>query len=138
MRKVIMSSVLALSLVALPAFAGNSNQSGQSSQAGQSEQSEQAGQAGQAGQSEQAGQTDQGCNKKCFFGKIKQSVQKGFAAGKKAGTKAHDAIQNKIMDAGTAVKKEVCGTKDKTFVKGHYTKNGTHVKGYWKNVDSKK
>lgn len=145
MRKVIMSSVLALSLVAAPSFAGNPNQSGQSSQAGQSSQSSQASQAGQSEQSEQSGQASQagqasqcGQHKPGFLGKMKASFQKGFEAGKKVGTKAHDAVQNKVMDAGTAVKKAVTGEKDKTFVKGHYDKNGKHVKGHWRNLEAKK
>jgi len=69
---------------------------------------------------------------------MKASFKKGFEAGKKVGTKAHDAVQNKVMDAGTSVKKAVCGKKDKTFVKGHYDKNGKHVKGHWRNLEAKK
>lgn len=130
MRKVIMSSVLALSLVAAPSFAGNPNQS---SQAGQSSQSSQAGQASQASQANQSGH-----GKKCIFSKVKDSFKKGFKAGKKAGTKAHDAIQNKVMDTGVAIKKNVCGKKNKTFVKGHYKADGSHVKGHWRTVESKK
>ncbi len=159
MRKVIMSSVLALVLVAAPSFAGNhghhghnnqsgqcsqagqSSQSEQSSQAGQSSQSEQSSQAGQSSQSDQAGQCDQasqcGGHHEGFFSKVKNSFKKGFEAGKKIGTKAHDAVQNKVMDAGTAVKKAVTGEKEKTFVKGHYDKNGKHIKGHWRTVESK-
>ena len=47
MRKTIVSSVLALSLIVAPAFAGNPNQSGQAGQAGQATQAGQhAGQCG--------------------------------------------------------------------------------------------
>ncbi|EKD81522.1 MAG: hypothetical protein ACD_39C01768G0002 [uncultured bacterium] len=123
MRKVIISSVLALSLVAAPSFAGNPGQSGN------------AGQAGQAGQCEQAGQGNHGgCHKPGFLNKIKKSFKKGFEAGKKVGTKTFDAVQNKVMDAGVSVKKAVTGKKCKTFVKGHYDKNGNHTKGHFRKV----
>ncbi|MBU1107816.1 MAG: hypothetical protein KKB51_14175 [Candidatus Riflebacteria bacterium] len=127
MRKVIMSSVLAFALMAVPSFAGNPGQSGQSSQAGQ---------CGQAGQSSQAEQSNHGgChNKPGFFQNIKKAAVKGFKAGKKAGTKAVDAVQNKVMDAGVSVKKAVTGKKCETFVKGHYDKNGTHTKGHFRKV----
>lgn len=129
MRKVIMSSVLALSLLATPTFAGNPNQSGQSSQSGQATQVGQSGQASQANQG--------GCHKPNLLKKMKASFKKGFQAGKKAGTKAFDAVQNKVMDTGVNVKKCVTGKKNKTFVKGHYTKNGTHVKGHFRTVGQK-
>jgi len=138
MRKVIISSVLALSLIAVPSFAGNSNQSGQSSQSSQSGQSSQCGQSSQSGQSSQASQANHGgCHKKSFLKKLKKSVVKGFKAGKKAGTKAFDAAQNKVMDAGVSVKKAVTGKKCKTFVKGHYDKNGSHTKGHCRNTCNK-
>lgn len=129
MRKVIMSSVLALTLMAAPTFAGNPNQSGQAGQSSQSGQATQVGQSGQASQSN--------CNKPGLLKKMKASFQKGYQKGKKAGTKTFDAVQNKVMDAGVKVKKCVTGKKNKTFVKGHYTKNGNHVKGHWRKVDQK-
>ena len=133
MRKVIMSSVLALVLCAAPSFAGNPGQSGQSGQSSQSGQATQVGQSGQAGQANQGG-----CHKPGFFKKMKQSFKKGFQAGKKAGTKAFDAVQNKVMDSGVAVKKAVTGKKCKTFVKGHYDKNGNHTKGHFRKVNCHK
>ena len=133
MRKSFLSSVLALSLFAAPAFAGNPNQSSQ------------------AGQSVQAGQHAGQCNKpkKSFLKKVKKNVKKvvkntkksfdkGYKAGKKAGTKTADSVQNKVMDTGVAIKKGVTGKKCKTFVKGHYKKDGTHVKGHWRKVNCKK
>lgn len=129
MRKVIMSLVLALSLFVSPVFAGNPNQSGQSDQAGQ---------ASQCGQHK----------KKSFWKKFKKTVKKatkktkkafkkGYKKGYKAGVKATDAVQNKIMDAGVAAKKAVTGKKCKTFVKGHYKKNGSHTKGHFRKVKGK-
>lgn len=133
MRKVIMSSVLALVLCAAPSFAGNPGQSGNAGQAGQSEQSGQATQVGQSGHANQSG-----CHKPGFFKKMKKAFKKGFKAGKKAGTKAFDAVQNKVMDSGVAVKKAVTGKKCKTFVKGHYDKNGNHTKGHFRKVSCHK
>ncbi len=131
MRKSIISTVLALSLVVAPAFAGNPNQSGQSSQSSQSSQVDQ-------------------CQKpkKSFFKKFKKAVKKsvkktkkafkkGYKAGYKAGVKTGDAIQNKVMDGGVKAKKALTGKKCKTFVKGHYKKNGTHTKGHWRKVCKK-
>lgn len=129
MRKTIVSSVLALSLIVAPAFAGNPNQSGQ---------------AGQAGQATQAGQHAGQCgnHKPGFFKKMVKktvcAVKKGAKATKKAVVKAHDAVQNKVMDSGVAVKKAVTGKKCKTFVKGHYDKNGKHTKGHFRKVDCNK
>ncbi|GAB4266816.1 MAG: hypothetical protein Kow0029_00830 [Candidatus Rifleibacteriota bacterium] len=123
MKKTIMSSVLALSLLAAPAFAGNPGQSGQSTQAGQH--------AGQCGHH----------HKSSFLKKIKKAVKKtkkavvkGYKAGKKAAVKTSDCIQNKVMDTGVAIKKAVTGKKCKTFVKGHYDKNGKHIKGHFRKV----
>lgn len=132
MRKVIMSLVLTLSLFVSPLFAGNPNQSSQSSQ------STQAGQTSQCGQHK----------KKSFWKKFKKSVKKvakktkkafkkGYKKGYKAGVKATDAVQNKIMDAGVAAKKAVTGKKCKTFVKGHYKKDGSHTKGHFRKVKGK-
>lgn len=122
MKKEIISSILMGSLVFAPAaFAGNPGQGGQSGQAGQ------AGQVGQGGQ-------HQGCG---FFKQVKCAFKKGYKAGKKAGVKAGDAVQNKVMDAGTAIKKAVTGKKNKTFVKGHYNKNGSHTKGHYRKVGGK-
>lgn len=133
MRKNIISSVLALSLLVAPAFAGNP---GQSSDAGQATQ---AGQhAGQCGNH----------HKKSFWKKVKKvtkkvvkktkkTVVKGYKAGKKAGIKTGDYVQNKVMDSGVAIKKAVTGKKCKTFVKGHYDKNGKHTKGHFRKVGKK-
>lgn len=133
MRKVIMSSVLALVLCAAPSFAGNPGQSGNAGQAGQSQQSGQATQVGQSGHANQSG-----CHKPGFFKNVKKAFKKGFKAGKKVGTKAFDAVQNKVMDSGVAVKKAVTGKKCKTFVKGHYDKNGNHTKGHFRKVNCHK
>ncbi|KAF1079853.1 MAG: hypothetical protein GQF41_3751 [Candidatus Rifleibacterium amylolyticum] len=133
MRKVIMSSVLALVLCAAPSFAGNPGQSGNAGQAGQSQQSGQATQVGQSGHANQSG-----CHKPGFFKNVKKAFKKGFKAGKKVGTKAFDAVQNKVMDSGVAVKKAVTGKKCKTFVKGHYDKNGNHTKGHFRKVKCNK
>ena len=122
-NKIIITSVLLSALSVGSAFAGNPTNPGQS------------GQAGQAGQ---AGQGHQGDCHSGFFKKIGESFKKGYQAGKKTGTKGADAIQNKVMDSGTAVKKAVTGHKHKTFVKGHYTKDGTHVDGHWRKVGGKK
>ncbi|MDD2623410.1 MAG: hypothetical protein GX031_07805 [Candidatus Riflebacteria bacterium] len=127
MRKVILVSALSLVLSAAPLFAGpsNSQSSQQSSQT--SQQSSQC--------SQQSGNC---CQKPGAFSKIKDSFKKGFQAGKKVGTKAHDSIQNKVMDGGVCVKEKLTGNKDKTFVKGYYTKDGKHVKGHWRNLETKK
>ncbi len=126
-KGIITSLVLAVSLLLTPvAFAGNPNQSGQSSQ------SSQASQAGHG-------------KKKCFFKKIKKAVKKTVKKTvkkvkktakkvKKATVKTCDKIQNKVMDTGVAAKKKITGKKCKTFVKGHYTKKGTHVKGHFRKV----
>jgi hypothetical protein len=90
------------------------------------------GQAGQAGQAGQGGGCGDG-----FFQKIKDSFKKGYQAGKKAGTKAFDSVQNKVADSGVAIKKAITGKKPKTFVKGHYNKNGVHVKGHYRKVGKK-
>jgi Ni/Co efflux regulator RcnB len=130
MRKTIVSSVLALSLLVTPVFAGNP------------------GQADQAGQSTQAGQHAGQCgnhHKTGFWKKVKKTtkkvvkktvkaVKKGYKAGKKAAVKTGDCIQNKVMDSGVAIKKAVTGKKCKTFVKGHYDKNGKHTKGHFRKV----
>lgn len=130
-KNLILSSILVGLLVCAPvAFAGNPGQGdcGQAGQAGQIGQSGQAGQAGQCGQGHQGG-----CHTG-FFKKMKDSFKKGFQAGKKAGTKAFDAVQNKVVDSGVAVKKAVTGKKDKTFVKGHYNSDGSHTKGHFRKV----
>jgi len=124
MRKEVISTVLMGSLVFAPmAFAGNPGQGGN-----------QAGQAGQVGQGSQHQGQGHGCS---LTQKIKCALHKGYQAGKKAGTKVGDAVQNKVMDAGTAVKKAATGKKDKTFVKGHYNKNGSHTKGHFRKVGGK-
>ena len=136
MRKTIVSSVLALSLMVAPVMAGNP---------GQADQAGQAGQATQAGQ--HAGQC--GNHKPGFFKKVKKftkkvvkktvkKVKKGYKAGKKAAVKTGDYIQNKVMDSGVAVKKALTGKKCKTFVKGHYKKGGSHTKGHFRKVNCKK
>jgi hypothetical protein len=124
-KGIITSLVLAVSLLLTPvAFAGNPNQSGQSSQ------------ASQAGQSKK---------KSCFFKKVKKAVKKTVKKTvkkvkktskkvKKSAVKTCDKIQNKVMDTGVAAKKKITGKKCKTFVKGHYTKKGTHVKGHFRKV----
>ncbi|HNV72270.1 MAG TPA: hypothetical protein PKO06_21360 [Candidatus Ozemobacteraceae bacterium] len=114
-KNIVITTVLASALTIGTAFAGNPGQSGQ---------------AGQAGQCDQGG-----CHKPGFFKKMGESFKKGFKAGKKAGTKVYDSVQNKVMDSGTAVKKAVTGKKCKTFVKGHYNNDGTHVKGHWRKLD---
>lgn len=136
MRKSIVTSVLALSLLVSPVFAGNPGQSDQ---------------AGQAGQSTQAGQHAGQCgnHKPGFFKAIKKAtkkvvkktvkaVKKGYKAGKKAAVKSGDYVQNKVMDSGVAVKKAITGKKCKTFVKGHYNKNGSHTKGHFRKVNCNK
>ena len=123
MRKNIMMSMLVAGsvLVGSMAFAGNPGQSGQCGQSGQGSQVGQSGHCGQHG-------------KPCFFKKVGKAFEKGFKAGKKAGTKVFDSVQNKVMDGGVAVKKAVTGKKCKTFVKGHYDKNGSHTKGHFRKV----
>lgn len=147
-KNLILSALVIGALTIAPvAFAGNASQSGQSGQCGQSQQSGQSGQsgqssqAGQVGQSGQSGQSDQcgqhqgGCHQKPgFFKKVGDAFKKGFENGKKAGTKAFDAVQNKVMDAGVSVKKSVTGKKCKTFVKGHYNSDGSHTKGHFRKV----
>ena len=131
MRSQIISSILMGSLIFAPvAFAGTPGQSDQSGQTGQ------AGQAGQVGQAGQAGQHGghNGCG---FFKKVKCAFKKGYQKGKKVGTKVFDSVQNKVMDTGVAVKKAVTGKKCKTFVKGHYDKNGQHTKGHFRKVCNK-
>ncbi len=56
---------------------------------------------------------------------------------KKALVKTGDKIQNKVMDGGVAIKQAVTGKKGKTFVTGHYTSDGTHVKGHFRKVGGK-
>jgi hypothetical protein len=122
MRKEIIASILMGSLVFAPvAFAGNPGQGGQSGQAGQ---------AGQCGQH----QGHHGCG---IVKSIKKAFVKGYKAGKKAAIKTGDAVQNKVMDTGVAVKKAVTGKKPKTFVKGHYNKNGSHTQGHFRKVGGK-
>lgn len=132
MRKNIVMSVLVAGsvLVGSMAFAGNPNQSGQSNQSSQSSQSSQIGKGGHCGHC--------GQHKPSLAKKISQSFKKGYQAGHKAGTKAFDSIQNKVMDTGVAVKKAVTGKKCKTFVKGHYDKNGKHTKGHFRKVKCNK
>lgn len=112
MRKVFFSSIIALSILAAPVFATPVF-------------------AGSADAS-QAEQANQGNKKKksCFIKKFK----KAYKVGKKAGTKIHDSVKNKIMDSGVAVKKAFTGKKNKVFVKGHYKANGQHVKGHWRTI----
>ncbi len=128
MRKTIVSSVLALSLIVAPAFAGNPGQSDQSTQAGQH--------AGQCGGHHHNGfwNNVKKATKKVVKKTVK-AVKKGYQAGKKAVVKTGDCIQNKVMDSGVAIKKAVTGKKCKTFVKGHYDKNGNHTKGHFRKVN---
>lgn len=114
-KKIILSSLLVGALAfSGPVFAGNPGQSGQS------------GQSGQCGQ-----HTPKKCD---LIKKMKESFKKGYNTGKKAGTKAFDAVQNKVADTGVAAKKKVTGKKCKTFVKGHYNKDGSHTKGHFRKV----
>lgn len=122
MRKQILASALVLSLMVAPAFAKGSSKKTSSN-------ASQASQSGQASQVSKKPQNDQ-----CIGSKFKDSFKKGYKAGKKAGTKTYDSAQNKVMDSGVAVKKNVTGNKDKTWVKGHYKADGTHVKGHWRKV----
>ena len=134
MRKTIVSSVLALSLLVSPAFAGNpgqADQAGQSSQAGQH-----AGQCGGQHQNKFWKNVKKATKK--AVKKTVKAVKKGYKAGKKAAVKTGDAIQNKVMDTGVAIKKAVTGKKCKTFVKGHYDKNGKHTKGHFRKVNCNK
>lgn len=48
-----------------------------------------------------------------------------------------DKAQNKVMDGGVKVVSKVTGKKGKTFVSGHYTSNGTHVKGHFRKLNAK-
>lgn len=56
---------------------------------------------------------------------------------KKQAVKVGDAIQNGVMDSGVAAKKAITGKKNKTFVKGHYKADGTHVKGHFRSTTGK-
>jgi len=135
-KNLILSALVIGTLTIAPvAFAGNPGQSGQPGQSEQPGQSDQSGQSGQSGQSSQCGQHNGGCHQKPgFFQKVKASFKKGFENGKKAGNKVFDAAQNKVMDAGVAIKKGVTGKKCKTFVKGHYNSDGSHTKGHYRKV----
>ena len=130
MKKIIMSLVIAVVMLMSPVFAGNSNQSGQS------------------GQSSQVGQSHHG-KKGCFFKKIKKHAKKSYKKAKKSYKKAkkcakksahkgYDAAQNKVMDAGVSAKKKITCKKNKTWVKGYYTKKGKHIKGHWRKVGKDK
>ena len=115
-KNIIVASILMGTLAFAPVYAGNPGQSDQS------------------GQSGQAGQHGGGCHHGGLFKNVKDSFKKGFQAGKKTGTKAFDSIQNKVADTGVAAKKAITGKKCKTFVKGHYNKNGSHTDGHYRKV----
>ena len=48
-----------------------------------------------------------------------------------------DKAQNKVADSGVKVVSKVTGKQSKTFVTGHYTSNGTHVKGHFRKMNQK-
>lgn len=48
-----------------------------------------------------------------------------------------DKAQNKVADTGVKAVAKVTGKKTKTFVSGHHTSNGTHVKGHFRKLPSK-
>jgi len=48
-----------------------------------------------------------------------------------------DKVQNKVADTGVKAVSKVTGKQCKTFVSGHYTSNGTHVKGHFRKVNGK-
>ncbi|HNV70825.1 MAG TPA: hypothetical protein PKO06_14080 [Candidatus Ozemobacteraceae bacterium] len=54
------------------------------------------------------------------------------AKAKKQAIKAGDSVQNGVMDTGVAAKKAITGKKNKTFVKGHFKADGSHVKGHFR------
>ncbi len=83
--------------------------------------------------------TQTGTHVKGHFRKLPNPVSGPGMIGnaKKAVVTAGDKIQNKVMDGGVAVKKAVTGKKGKTFVSGHYTSDGTHVKGHFRKVAGK-
>ena len=136
MKKIIMFLVIAVTMFMSPVFAGNPSQSGQSSQSGQ---------ATQVGHHcHHAHHARHGCifktikrhvKKACK--KVKKSYKRTKMCVKKCGHKSYDAVQNKIKDAGVCVKKAFTCRKNRTWVKGHYTKNGRHIRGHWRKVGKK-
>lgn len=59
------------------------------------------------------------------------------AKAKKATIKAGDSVQNGVMDTAVAAKKAVTGKKGKTFVKGHFKADGSHVNGHFRATGNK-
>ena len=53
---------------------------------------------------------------------------------KKAAVKTGDCVQNKVVDGAMSAKKAVTGHQGKTFVKGHYRADGTHVHGHFRTM----
>lgn len=95
-----------------------------------------------------------------FFAKvgkaIKKASHKAAAAVKKAANKAATAVKdaakktgmaiktagakivNAGMDTGVWAKQKLTGKKNKTWVCGHYDKNGKWIKGHWRKLNASK